>query len=145
MFIQKRKIVADDEIDMMDVDVVDDDMDSAPDEVMVDAEAQDLLFEAQDVAELIAEVVEMPVEVTAEDTTVTFAIGDDEYVVEADGDEEILEARRPRGRRVQASQVRRPTQKTRKPAVKASVKRPTNRKVQASKSTKVARRVPKKR
>ncbi len=74
-------------------------------------EATDLLFEAEDVAELVAEATGEPVEVTADEDSVTFAVGEDEYTVEAEGDEEILEAtRRPlRGkRRVAASTRRRP-------------------------------------
>lgn len=74
-------------------------------------EATDLLFEAEDVAELVAEATGEPVEVTADEDSVTFAVGEDEYTVEAEGDEEILEAtRRPlRGkRRVSASTRRRP-------------------------------------
>ena len=55
-------------------------------------EASDLLFEAEDVAELIAEVTGKDVAVTAEDDTVVFEIGDDQYTVEAEGEEEILES-----------------------------------------------------
>lgn len=76
MFIQKRKITASEEV-----------VDVAP-------EATDLLFEASDVAELVAEVTGETVEVTAEDDAVTFAVGEDEYHVEAEGDEEILETSR---------------------------------------------------
>lgn len=74
-------------------------------------EASDLLFEAEDVADLVAEVTGSPVDVTADDTTVTFAVGEDEYTVEADGDEEILETSRMNFRRkrtVSASTKRRP-------------------------------------
>ena len=69
MFIQKRKITAADEVD---VDTMDQGTEVAP-------EAADLLFETEDVAELIAEVTGQPVEATAEDdgTAVTFAVGDD--------------------------------------------------------------------
>lgn len=63
-------------------------------EAVVDAEASDLLFEAEDVAELVAEITGEPVEVTADETTVVFAVGDEEYTVEAEGDEEILESSR---------------------------------------------------
>ena len=52
----------------------------------------DLLFEAEDVAELLAEVtgeaVEM--EVNDEGLSVEFAIGDDVYTVEAEGTEEVV-------------------------------------------------------
>lgn len=92
MFIQKRRIVANEEVD-----------------TQVAPEATDLLFEAEDVAELVAEVTGQAVEVTAEENQVTFAIGEDEYVVEAEGDEEILEASRRtfRGKRTVAASTNR--------------------------------------
>ena len=74
-------------------------------------EASDLLFEAEDVADLVAEVTGQPVDVTVDDTTVVFAVGEDEYTVEAEGDEEVLETSRKnfRGKRtVSASTKRRP-------------------------------------
>lgn len=77
MFIQKRKIVANAEID-----------------TTVAPEATDLLFEAEDVAELVAEITGTPVEVTADEDQVVFAVGDTEYTVEAEGTEEILETSR---------------------------------------------------
>lgn len=57
-------------------------------------EATDLLFETSDVAELLAEVTGEEVEATADETgdAVTFSIGEDAYTVEAEGDEEVLEA-----------------------------------------------------
>lgn len=61
-------------------------------DVEVAPEASDLLFEAEDVAELIAEVTGQDVEVTADEDAVTFAVGEDEFVVEAEGEEEILES-----------------------------------------------------
>lgn len=61
--------------------------------VEVEPEATELLFEAEDVAELIAEVTGQDVEVSVnDDDTVDFAIGEDVYTVTAEGDEEILEA-----------------------------------------------------
>ena len=62
--------------------------------VSVDADAASLLFEAEDVAELVAEVTGEDVNVTTDDDVVVFEIGDDEFTVEADGDEEILESSR---------------------------------------------------
>ena len=59
--------------------------------VDVAPEASDLLFEAEDVAELIAEVTGKDVAVTADEDKVKFEVGDEEFTVEADGDEEILE------------------------------------------------------
>ena len=85
MVIQKRRIVADEEIEVKE-------------EVEVHPEATDMLFEAEDVAELLAEVTGEAVEVTVDDSgdAVTFAVGEDEYLVEAEGGEEVLEAvRRP--------------------------------------------------
>jgi len=66
------------------------------DEEAVDVapEASDLLFEAEDVAELVAEVTGEDVAVTADNDVVTFEVGEDEFVVEAEGDEEILESTR---------------------------------------------------
>ena len=55
-------------------------------------EASDLLFEAEDVAQLVAEVTGQDVAVTSDDDVVTFEVGDDAYTVEAEGDEEILES-----------------------------------------------------
>ena len=98
MYIQKKRIVANEELvdetvvdNEPEVDDVADTVDEAG-EVIVDPEATDLLFEAEDVAELIAEVTGQTVEVTVEDDSVEFAVGEDVYTVEAEGDEEILEA-----------------------------------------------------
>ena len=88
--------------------------------VNVESDATDLLFEAEDVANLIAEVTESDVEVEVADDgdSVSFTVGDAVYNVEAEGDEEVVEAstrvgrragkrvtasRRPSGRRVSAS------------------------------------------
>lgn len=93
MFIQKRKIVAEDMIDEQIDDMpMEDEMEGEGADVEVAPEATDLLFEAEDVAELVAEVTGEPVEVTVEDDSVTFAVGDSEYTIEAEGDEEVLEA-----------------------------------------------------
>ncbi len=72
------KIVADDEV------MVDDTM---PEEA-----ASDLLFEADDVAELLSEVTGEEVGVDTDENTVIFTVGDDEYTIEAEGDEEELTA-----------------------------------------------------
>lgn len=61
-------------------------------DVDIAPEASDLLFEVEDVAELVAEVTGEEVSVTAEDDVITFEVGDDAFTVEADGDEEILES-----------------------------------------------------
>lgn len=87
-------------------------------------EATDLLFEAEDVAELVAEVTGEDVQVEAEEDVVTFTVGEDEFQVIAEGDEEVLEA------------VRKPM--AGKKAVKSSAKKARRRPVKSSKS--VARR-----
>lgn len=95
MFIQKRKITANTEPG-----------------ATVAPEATDLLFEAEDVAELVAEVTGEAVEVTVEDDAVTFAVGENEYTVEAEGDEELLEAatnKTFRGKKPVAASTNRPT------------------------------------
>lgn len=92
MVIHKHPIKASEEI--VDDAVMEPEVDDVVDEpeVEVAPEATDLLFEAEDVAELIAEVTGQPVEVTAEDNSVVFAVGDDEFTVEAEGNEEVLES-----------------------------------------------------
>lgn len=137
MFIQrhtKRTVKANE--DIMDPNVVEDEVvdgeGEGEAEVIVDPEATDLLFEAEDVAELIAEVTGETVEVTVEDDSVEFAIGEDVYTVEAEGDEEVLEAATKkvlRGKRTIAANTKR------RPA-----KAPARRQVAAS--TKTVRRVP---
>ena len=121
MMIQKRRIYADEEI--LDEPMLDEGT------VAVAPEATDLLFEAEDVAELIAEVTGEAVEVEAEagEDTVTFTVGENEFVVEAEGDEEVLEASRRqfRGKKRIAASTRRPAGRTMKrvPANKARTRR----------------------
>lgn len=80
-----RRVVAEEE-------VIDEVVDQGG-EVEVAPEATELLFEAEDVAELVAEVTGQSVEVTVnDDDTVDFAVGEDVFTVSADGDEELLEA-----------------------------------------------------
>lgn len=74
-------------------------------------EATDLLFEVEDVAQVLAEVTGEDVNVTADENTVEFEIAGETYTCEAEGDEEIVESSaRPSKsmRRVAASTVRRP-------------------------------------
>ena len=96
MYIQKKRATksikaAEDIDDVYDVDITVDDTDA---DVDVDPEASDLLFEAEDVAQLVAEVTgdDVVVETDDESDTVTFTVGDDQFEVQPDGDEEILEA-----------------------------------------------------
>lgn len=130
MFIQKRRIVAEDVIeDQVDDVAMDDVAEGDAADVQVAPEATDLLFEAEDVAELVAEVTGQPVEVNVEDDFVEFAVGEDVYTIEAEGDEEILEASTKilkNKRTVSASTKRRPAAK---------------REVAASKQTRPLRKV----
>ena len=71
--------------------------------VEVEPEATDLLFEVTDVADVLAEVTGEDVVVEADGDVAEFTIGDEVFTVEAEGDEEILEARKVRGRAVKAS------------------------------------------
>lgn len=123
-----KRVFAEDMID--DVEVMDE-----QGEVSVDPEATDLLFEAEDVAELVAEITGETVEVTVEDDAVEFAVGEDVYTVEAEGDEEILETSRKvlRGKsRVAAS---------RKPASRRRVAASTSRRTAPARSSRTVRRV----
>lgn len=98
MWINRRRVFANDDPDMRP------ERDAG---ATVAPEATDLLFEAEDVAELVAEVTGETVEVTADEDQVVFSVGDAEYTVEAEGDEEVLETSRRalRGKRpVRASQ-----------------------------------------
>jgi len=79
---RSRKIKAEDEVAVEDAAVA------------VAPEATDLLFEAEDVAELVAEVSGSDVTVEADENSVVFTVGEDEFVVEPEGDEEILESSR---------------------------------------------------
>ena len=98
--------------------------------VEVAPEATELVFETEDVAQLVAEVTGEDVEVEADENRVVFTVGDYDYTVEPEGTEEILEsstkvlcgkkavkasskARRPR----MGTRARRPVSaSTRKPA-----------------------------
>lgn len=88
-----KAIKADDELDVEDELPETEDMD-----VDVSPEATELLFETEDVAQLLAEVTQQPVDVdTADDgESVEFTVGKDVYTVESEGGEEVLESvRRP--------------------------------------------------
>ena len=93
MFIQKRRIVAEETVDAPETGVAAPEADA---DVEVAPEATALLFETEDVAELLSEVTGEPVSVEAKDgdDTIKFTVGENEYTVEPDGDEEILEAAR---------------------------------------------------
>lgn len=54
--------------------------------------AQDLLFEAEDVAELLAEVTGEDVKVEADETAVTFDVAGEKFTCEADEADEVVES-----------------------------------------------------
>lgn len=130
----RRPIKADDEIEDIDVDTEDfggEDFAAPADEgsVSVDEAATELLFEAEDVAELVAEVTGEAVDVTVDEDEVTFTVGEDEYTVTPEGDEEVVEeSRRMRksARRVQAGRqmVRRPARRVAASRRVAATRRP---------------------
>lgn len=111
MVIHKKRVTAAEDIEEQVVEQV---ADTGAEDVVVEPEASDLLFEAEDVAELLAEVTGEPVEVTAEENTVVFAVGEDEFTVEAEGDEEILESvRKPlKGKKAVSAATKRPAGRT---------------------------------
>lgn len=107
----KKKIVADDEIMEKPVDQV------ADDEVAVEPAAAEMLFEAEDVADILAEVTGQPitVEVADDASQCVIGVGDDEFTIDAEDAEQINEAapvpeeepvaesKKIRGKAVQAS------------------------------------------
>lgn len=124
MFIQKKtkRVMAGEEVmePNMEGEAVEEVVDGEG-EVVVDPAATDLLFEAEDVAELVAEITGESVDVSVTDDAVEFAIGEDVYTVEAEGDEEILEAASKkvlRGKRTVAASTKRQAPARRKPAAK---------------------------
>ena len=140
MYIQKKRIYADDEIiDEVAVDEeipadMPEDFDEGAGDVEVDPAAAELLFEAEDVAELVAEISGQPVEVTVDDDAVTFAVGEDEFVVEPEGDEEVLEASRRVFKGKKTVRASRKPMPARRP-VKASARRPVARKAASVKAS----------
>ena len=91
-----------------------------------------LVFEAEDVAQLVAEVTGEDVEVEADENSVVFTVGNYDYTVEPEGTEEILESSTKvlRGKRPvrAASRTRRPGVGTRaRRPVGASTRRPARK------------------
>lgn len=136
MYIQKkfRRVAAAEDVDVEDIDVEDvEDEEDVDVETQVSPEAADLLFEADDVAQLVAEVTGKPVEVDTDEgsSAVTFSVGEDVYTVEPEGDEEILESRgRKMGgkRPVRASRAARNRLAARRPVTASRVVRRIARK-----------------
>lgn len=111
----KKKIVADDEIMEQPVDQV------ADEDVAVEPAAAEMLFEAEDVADILAEVTGQPitVEVADDASQCVIGVGDDEFTIDAEDAEEInegepapaeepeeepvVESKKLRGKSVQAS------------------------------------------
>lgn len=101
-------------------------------EVVVAPEVTELLFETEDVAELVAEITGKDVEVEADEDSISFTVGDSVYTVEADGDEEIVETSRKAPKSAKAIAARTITRNAR------------NNAVQANKQSRVIRRYPNK-
>ena len=95
MFIHKRKITAAEEVEEIEEKV--------EEEVEVAPEVEDVLFEAEDVAELVAEITGEVVEVAADGEDIVFSVGEDEFTVTPDEDAEYVESsKRVRGQKVSA-------------------------------------------
>lgn len=108
-----KAIKSDDELD------VEDELPEVEDiDVEVSPEATELLFETEDVAQLLAEVTQQPVDVdTADDgESVEFTVGEDVYTVESEGDEEVLESvRKPFKRKKAIKSSRQMSKNIKKP------------------------------
>lgn len=108
-----KAIKADDELD------VEDELPEVEDtDVEVSPEATELLFETEDVAQLLADVTQQPVDVdTADDgESVEFTVGKDVYTVESEGDEEVLESvRKPFKRKKAIKSSRQMSKNIKKP------------------------------
>lgn len=102
----RRAIKAGEEFedDMIDEAPVVDDVEDEVEDVEIAPEATELLFEVEDVAELVAEVTGEDVTVDADENVVEFTIGDDEvYTVEPDDDAELVESAKACRKPVKAS------------------------------------------
>lgn len=102
----RRAIKAGEEFEdeMIDDAPVVDDVEDEVEDVEIAPEATELLFEVEDVAELVAEVTGEDVTVDADENVVEFTIGDDEvYTVEPDDDAELVESAKSCRKPVKAS------------------------------------------
>lgn len=145
--LRRRAIKADDEIDDIPTPADDAPIDDAPivdeAEVTVDEAATELLFEAEDVAELVSEVAGLPVDVEVDEDQVVFTVGDDEYTVTPEGDEEIVEQSRRMSKSARSVRAgRRIVRPARRVAASRRVA-PATRRVAASRRVATARRVQK--
>jgi len=118
-------------------DIIEDDVDAAPEvedgaeaeaDVSVDPEATELVFEAEDVAELLAEATGQDVAVTVDTDAVVFEVGEEEFTVQPDGGEEILESSRKSLRSKKTVAASRKVAANRRPAAKKLASRPIRRK-----------------
>lgn len=93
-----QQIKADEDLDTEDVDNTPDVEEDVDTDVDVAPEAADLLFETDDVAQLVADVTQQPVDVEVSDdnNSVDFTVGDDVYTVESDDSDEIVECYHPK-------------------------------------------------
>lgn len=146
----KRRAVKSDE----DIDISEEELDIPADAegdagaIDIDPAASELLFETEDVANIIAEFTGDDVEVTVDDEgdgAVTFAAGENEITVTPDGDEEVVESssKLRRARRVSAAR----RMSARRPARRVSAARRSSarsaavaRRVSASRRSSAARR-----
>ena len=138
---RRRRIVAEDEFEPMDTTQMPDEGDGNG-AVSVDPEATDLLFETDDVAQLLAEVTGQDVDVTVDDEadTVTFGVGENEFTVEPEGDEEVLESVRiPRRASSVAASNRQTAYKQRCISANSSRQASTRRRVSASSTSNTGR------
>lgn len=103
----RRAIKADEEIE--EIEEIEAPVDDVEDVAEFEEDApvtEEILFEASDVAKIIAEVTGEDVDYTedSEATEVTFTIGEDEITVTPEGDEEVVEeSTRVRGRKIAAA------------------------------------------
>lgn len=101
------------------------DIEMPEEEMEMDAPTE-LLFEATDVADLLAEVTGEEVEMEMDDDVVVYRVGEDEYTIEPEGDEEILEAvRKPLKNKRTVAANKKPATPAKKPV--AASKKPAAR------------------
>lgn len=150
---RSRRIMADEDIrdfddavevdeEVTDEEVVDEEV-ADEDPVQVSEEASELLFSPQEVGELIYQISEKPVDVYAEDDSVTFSVDGVEYTVEAEGDEEeLVSATSLRGRRPVSASSRVARRAARRPvsASSATAKRVGSRSVRKPVKSSTVRR-----
>lgn len=121
----RRRVTAGEEIDApVETNAVEEDFEEPVEDIEIDPAATELVFETEDVAQLIAEITEDTVSVEADENAVIFTVGDADYTVEPEGDEEILETSRKvlKGKKAVSASTR-----TRKPARKPATRRATRK------------------